>query len=286
MRIFYKILKKTGSLLLKLSGNLNNNNKSVKIRSGRERDLYKTNQNLLFWLDKEKYIDQCIINDGVFESKLTQIVSHLIKEGDIVLDIGANIGYYSVSFSKLVGKNGKVICFEPTQYYSRILKMNLEINGISNAEIIKYGLSNKKQELEIFIGNSTASLHNPGNLLNETKEGIKLTTLNDFIKDNPLQRIDLIKVDIDGHEPLFFEGAWNVLNKYDPIIVLEVSHLHYFNAGFTAWDFYKLLKERGYNIYHEDKLTKINSLEEFLIKCGNFAFSSNIIISKKDLKTG
>jgi hypothetical protein len=107
--------------------------------------------------------------------------------------------------------------------------------------------------------------------------------LDALLKDFPLRKIDFIKVDVDGHEPYFFEGAWETLDKYDPVVFLEVSHLHYLEGGVTAWDFYEKLKAHNYLIYHENNLDEIKTKEEFLIKCGNFAYSTNIIISKKPL---
>jgi FkbM family methyltransferase len=254
------------------------------LQKGSDRSLYRTRFGDLFWLNSTGYVDECIINSGVFEPLSSQAVKRLVRPGDTVLDVGANIGYYSVLFSKLVGDQGKVICFEPTRHYGKVLEMNIRANNLDNVEINKIGLSDKLQELEIWIGPSSASLHVPGNQKLKSSEIIKLVTLDSFIEEHPLPKIDFIKIDVDGHEPLFFEGAWKTLDRYEPTVLLEVSHPHYLNAGYTAWRFYDLLKDRGYFIYYEDGLVEINSQEDFLIKCGNFAYSANIVIAKKKLK--
>lgn len=284
MKLLSRILRAIGKIFIKLSKISSNGSKSIIIKKGTERDLYKTRFNYFFWLKKDSYLDQCIINNGIFEESLTELVKQIIKEGDIVFDVGANIGYYSVLFSRLIGNRGKVFCFEPTKYYGEVLNRNLKANKTSNVKVFNVGLSNKKQKLEIQIGNSSASFHNPVGSPLETKELVNLISLDEFIEEHTPQKIDLIKVDIDGHEPIFFEGAWNTLSKYNPIIILEVSHFHYLEAGYTAWDFYDMLKKNDYKIYHEDKLSEINTMEEFLIKCGNFTFSANIVISKSELK--
>jgi len=249
-----------------------------------DRSLYRTPDGDLFWLNVTGYVDRCIINEGIFEKKSVQWLPYLLKEGDIVLDIGANIGYYSVLISKIIGKTGFIYAFEPTKHFCTILKNNLDENKINNVEIFEYGLSNKNQELEIFIGPSSATLHEPeGYEVIEGKEKIKLTTLDEFVKDKNLNRIDFIKIDVDGHEPLFFEGAWSSLDKFSPIILCEISHLHYFTAGFTAWDFYREVRKHNYHIYHEDKLEIMDTENMFLRKCANFDRSTNIILSKKHL---
>lgn len=282
-----KVIRKFGVLFIKLAQNLNYNEKSKKsqmIKKDIKINLYKTIFNDFFWLDEDKYLDKCIIQNGIFEESSTQIIKQLVKKGNVVLDIGANIGYYSVLFSKLVGYTGKVFCFEPTEHYSNVLKMNLEANNIQNTDIFKIGLSNKNQELEIQIGNSSATLHPIENQVSTKKELIKLTTLDEFIKHHHLQKIDFVKIDIDGHEPLFFEGAQKTLDKYNPIVLLEVNHPNYIEAGFNAWDFYDFLKKNNYIIYCEDDLIEFKTKEDFLRKCGNFAYSANIIISRKEIK--
>ena len=286
--LFNKTLRRIGHVFIKLAQLFQppDYDKSTIIKKGVTRNLYKTRFNDFFWLDENENdcISQSIINTGVWEYNLTKVVRQLIKKGDIVLDVGANIGYYSILFSKLVGQNGKVLCFEPTEYFLKILKMNLEANRISNVEVFKIGLSDKRREAEIEIEGPSASFHCAEDLTPRTKELVNLISLDEFIEQHSLEKIDLIKVDIDGHEPLFLQGAWEILDKYNPVILLEVSHPHYLKAGFTAWDFYDLLKKKNYRIYHQDKLTEIKTKKDFLIKCGNFAYSANVVISKKELK--
>lgn len=69
------------------------------------------------------------INNGIYEEFETNIVKEEIKKGDIVLEIGANIGYYTLIFAKLVGEKGKVFAFEPDPTNFALLKKNIEING-------------------------------------------------------------------------------------------------------------------------------------------------------------
>jgi len=297
-KITSKIFRKLGNLSFKISEYLlseksillevkTNDNavtmSSILIEKGNDRNLYKTRFGTYLWLKSSSCIDESIINTGVWEDYTTDVVNRLVKPNDYVLDIGANIGYFSVIFSKLVGENGKVFAFEPTSDYLKTLKLNLAANNISHCEVLPYGLSNKEQELEIYLNVHSATLHDP--LKNEItpKEIIKLDTLDNFITKNKIDKIDFIKIDVDGHEPLILEGAWETLEKYKPIILLEISHMHYLKAGYNAWNFYKMLKDKQYFIYSEKQLQEIKDETSFLIECGNFAYSSNIVISRKQL---
>jgi ABC-type polysaccharide/polyol phosphate export permease len=65
------------------------------------------------------------------------------------------------------------------------------------------------------------------------------------------------------------------------IILFEISHLHYLEAGVTAWDFYEKLISKGYNIFHENGLKKVMSRNEFLRSCADFSSSCNVVITKR-----
>lgn len=284
MRLFFsKIFSYLSLLFLKLSKKTLQE-KSKLIITGNPRSQYKLPSGALMLLNQDGYIDNQLINHGIFESNSTNLVLKLVKPGDIVFDVGANIGYYSIIFSKLVGSKGKVYAFEPTLHFRRVLEENIILNKINNIEIIDEGLSNANSSLEIEIGPSSATLHPPeGYDKTIGHESIKLTTLDAFVSKFNIDHIDFIKVDIDGHEPHFFDGAWDVLDKFNVVILFEISHLHYLEGGVTAWDFYKKLIDKKYNIYHENGLKKILSINEFLVSCADFSSSCNVIATKQEI---
>ncbi len=238
-------------------------------------------------LDLRKYLDRSIYETGYFEKLTNLSVKKLLNEGDIVLDVGANIGYYSLLFSKLVGDSGKVICFEPTKCYLNELRYNLKLNRISNCIVEDFGLSSKLREIDISIGDSSATLHwTEEYMMPKATEKIKLKTLDSYILSNSrlgeFPHIDFIKVDIDGHEPDFLKGALKTIEKYKPIILLEISQDHYLQAGHNAIDFYDYLKELRFMIYDEE-LSEFTSKRDYLVRCANFTSSANVFISQKPL---
>lgn len=249
------------------------------------RNLYKTVYGDYFWLDKNHYLDSEIINTSVWEPKSTSAIKKIVKDGDIVLDVGANIGYYSVLLSKLVGDKGRVIAFEPTKHFGKVLKKNIEANGVSNVSIQEYALSDKAEEDTIFIGKDSATMNWASDECEkEGSEVIVKKRFDDIVTDLNIDKIDFIKIDVDGHEPAFLKGAIESIKKYKPIILLEIAHLNYLDAGVTAWDFYDFLVDNNMHIYYEDDLKECLSKRDFLIRCGNFAYSANIIISQEEIK--
>jgi len=139
---------------------------------------------------------------------------------------------------------------------------------------------------DIYLTVDTATLH-PSDSKKETdrkndsnREVIELITLDDYIRRNPLERIDFIKIDVDGHEPSILRGAWETLEKYHPVVLLEVNHVSYHRAGYAAWDLYREIKGKGWHVYREDGLKEVLNEDDFLVHCANFKYGSNIIISK------
>lgn len=187
-----------------------------------------------------------------FEYKTINQMKSLVKEGDVILDIGANIGMYSIFLSKIVGDNGKVYAFEPNPTTASILKKNLILNDCKNVVVAEIALSDT---------NSKVTLHRPegvGDAFNYIKKidssdtntnGIISMRLDDFLKEHKISNINFVKVDIEGAELLCFLGAKQLLSSNNnPIVITECyeSFLQRFNHS-TA-DLISYLNEFNYKI--------------------------------------
>ena len=245
------------------------------IRSDEFGDLYNCKYEMKLYLNHESYVDSMILKNNIWEKDSVNIVQKIVKPGQTVLDVGANFGYYSIMFSKLVGKSGKVISSEPTTFFGEKFKLHLNENKCLNVELLPFGFSDKETNLEIKIDNATASMHMPEYDEYLKTESIKLIPLDQFAVEKDLKQLDFIKIDIDGHEPKFLDGAKETISKFQPDILLEINPLNYYLAGVTIWDFYDQIKGFGYNIYHEKNLEEISNKIDFLKRCGNFGWQGN-----------
>ena len=251
-------------------------------QKGEHHSLYKVGDVGRIWLrnDNNSYVDNCLKKYGIYEPALTKIVRKYVSEGDVVLDVGANTGYYSLIFSHLVGGTGHVVSFEPTQNFRTLLLRNLDANDVKNVSVQSYGLSDKNNIVEIGIGDYSATIHaSQKEEVNVGCETIEVKRLDDVFDHLNLDRINFVKIDVDGHEFFSMEGAKSILTRYKPKMVIEVSHLHYLEAGVMVWDFYDYLKNLGCFIYNEHTGKEIFSKREFLVNCCNFHMSSNILVS-------
>ena len=151
-------------------------------------------------------------------------VSVTVQPGDIVIDAGSWIGDFAAYASV---KGAQVYAFEPTDTTFETLKKTAELNG--NIIPVKKGLSDKKSLTHFLVstvGNSAANRidASSGNFTEASSE-IETTTLDDFVRDNSLPRVDFIKADIEGFERHMLAGAQETLARFAPKLALCTYHL-------------------------------------------------------------
>jgi FkbM family methyltransferase len=171
---------------------------------------------------------------GIFEQEETELFRKIVKEGDVVVDVGANIGYYTLLASKLVGKEGRVYAFEPEpENYSFLLK-NLKINNVSNVIALQKAVSNKGGTVKLYLCE-----HNPGghSIVFARKRFIQVEslTLDEFFKENP--KVDVVKLDIEGGEMLALLGMKSIINRNASIkIFMEFWPRAFKMSGYSPED--------------------------------------------------
>jgi len=154
-----------------------------------------------------------------YEPVETNVIKEIVKEGDVVVDAGANIGYYTLLLSRLVGPKGKVYAFEPGKECFDILKENVIENKAENVVLINKALSDKVEDLKFYINDkdkASSSLLEEAKALG-TEVIVKGTTLDLEVK----KPIDFLKMDIEGAELRALIGGPNLLSSCKTM-VLEV----------------------------------------------------------------
>ena len=177
-------------------------------------------------------IGNVTIANGLFERREIQALEHLLKlrrsgsehsKPGIFLDVGANIGAYSVAFSSLFGQ---VIAFEPNPVVAHVLRANLAQNRCLNVNVVEKALGATATQASLF----SIERWNVGMAsLTPNKEAVEIAKVDvvrgdDFLK--PLvqegSRIELLKIDVEGHEPRALEGLLETLKAHQPLIAFEV----------------------------------------------------------------
>lgn len=206
---------------------------------------------------------------GIYEPFETEIIKKEIKKGDHVLDIGANIGYYTLIFAKLVGENGKVFAFEPDPNNFSLLKKNIEINGYRNVILVQKGVSNKTGKARLYLSHNVPSDHR----IYDSHDGrksidIETIRLDDYF--NNKERIDFIKLDIQGAEWAAIQGMSSLLQKTKRLkIMTEFWPIGLQRFGVEPEEYLKLLIKHGFKLYHiNEKIWKTETINviEFLTR--------------------
>lgn len=225
---------------------------------------------LSFYVDSP--INIRIVETAFSESKLggeKDILDFLvknIKEGDVVLDVGANVGVHSVLMAKLVGKKGKVVSFEPEAETFSTLKKNISLNELNNVIPFSIALSDSRSKKNIYFTGNTGGFSLRDNSGSLKGSGVKLIPGDELIKEENLQIPRIVKIDVEGFEYEVIKGLSKTLkNKKCKIVICEV-HPDLLPEGVKSGDIELLLKEAGFNKF--DKLIRGVNIHLFASKNG------------------
>lgn len=132
------------------------------------------------------------------ETRYEQVMLSLAERADVVVDVGANIGYYSVQFGRIA--RGSVYCFEPMTHQWRILQQNIAINALNNVHPLKKIISDSEGISRIYFAGADNSGMSSVEFATGEFEDVYSTTLDAFTNEEGIDRIDVLKIDVEGHE--------------------------------------------------------------------------------------
>lgn len=231
--------------------------------------------------------DSLFLSSGMHEKTIVDLVKNEIHEGDIVIDIGAHIGYYTVLFAKLVGPKGKVFAFEASPTNFEILKKNVAVNDYQNVILNNKAVSDKNGKLTLYVAGETSTqnfLFEP----EKTTETIEIDTitLDEYFLDFD-NKIDFMKIDVVGAEPRVIKGMNTILRKNDSLkIVQEWWPNGIKKHGFEPEYHLKLLTQMDYKIYEIDGVNnKLNlvTADDLMKKYPNSKLEDINIFCKKSI---
>lgn len=222
-------------------------------------DFVEIEGNKMF-LDKEDSLNISIKN--AFEPFETECVKKIIKKGDIVLDIGANIGYFTLIFANIVGETGRVFAFEPDPTNFDLLKKNVEINGYQNVVLEQKALSNKIGKADLYLSKTNMASHRIFKAGDKRRSiEIDVITLDEYFK-NFNKKINFIKIDVEGVEPAVIQGGLKTLEKQDKIhIMIEFFPLWIKKFGIEPKEFLEMLTKYNFKFYRINQVKKIERVE-------------------------
>ncbi len=206
---------------------------------------------------KEKQYHMGLLGTGVYEPVETRVVMACVSEGDIAVDVGANIGWYTTLLSRLVGPRGTVHAFEPLASTYQVLTGNCKLNTCLNVVLNNIALGDRDGMVTMHYypdeacGNASMVRMSTASSIQST---CGLTTLDAFMLKHHVSRCDFIKCDAEGAEMAFIKGACRTLSQFEPSILIELNPHIFAMAGYSSADLLRKIRECGpYRFFSVDR---------------------------------
>lgn len=197
---------------------------------------------------KEENIYKQLALDGIREKEATTVMQKFISKDDIILEAGANIGYYTLLEASIVSKGkGKIYAVEPEPSNVKLLKANVKLNKYEDIiEIERMAFSDKKGESLLYVSDKS-NLHSLVNSVNDSGKTIKVKTqtIDEFVKN---KNINFIRMDIEGYECKVIHGMEKFLKKKGPLKLFIEIHPHLVSYDELA-EMLTILKKNGFRIH-------------------------------------
>jgi len=170
----------------------------------------------------------------------------------VVLDIGAHIGYYTLQTAARVGSRGQVHAFEPVGYTFARLKKNVLLNNFTNVFVNRYIVHDNCGKKKIFISDEKntgqSSVIKPVENITRRVEIAKCITIDEYINQRELSKIDVVKIDVEGNELSVLKGMRNLLESQNHLnIIVEIHKGQLLSQGIDPKEVYNFLQKFGFS---------------------------------------
>ena len=232
------------------------------------------------FLDEEDWL-QLSVNE-IIEPVETKLFNDIIKNGEVLVDVGANIGYFTLLMAKLSGPSGKIFSFEPEDKNFEILEKNVKINNYQNIVLEKKGVSDHNGVNKFFLSSKNTGMHSLQKIRDDSKEvKIDVIKLDDYFSALDLvKKISLIKIDVEGAEFQVLNGMQTILKNENLKLLIEFIPEHLKKHGTNPSDVLKILEDNDFKIYQINENTKQLELKKLEDIMNNSEIGRNIYCKK------
>lgn len=200
--------------------------------------------------------------EHLYEREIIRFIKKYIKKSMIALDIGANIGYFTLLLSRMVGNQGKVICFEPSKYAYDLLKENIRINCLENVQVYQQAVSDTSGETTFFEGPEGyevySSLQPPvakgSEGIHFSQQKVQVDTIDHMLGELGVSCIDFVKIDVEGAELKVIRSMKNTLKNNRQIkLLFEGSENLCAEFGYSLKELIEEVEMLGFHCQYLDK---------------------------------
>jgi FkbM family methyltransferase len=209
----------------------------------------KVNGYTLLTIPNDQGISAELLIFKTHEPLTTELLKKELKKGMVCFDVGSNIGYYALLERKVVGSEGRVVAIEPSPLTFSYLKKNICRNGLYDIETFRFGLSNSDKEVHFLMdasSNWSRVVDGDNCFLKGTILKVPARSLDSFTAQYHFDRLDFLRMDVEGHELHIFNGGWHTIERFKPNLLMEI-HKPQMGLKGTV-NFLQSLKSAGYNV--------------------------------------
>jgi len=213
----------------------------------------RTRFGVRFECDLRDKVPRAIYYTG-FDRRDCRALRRIIRPGSVILDAGANVGYFTLLFAKWLRGKGVVHSFEPFPETARRFERNLELNPGLRPLVRLH-----RSALSDFVGKMRMSVPDQGNqgcnfLSPSGETEVEVTTLDSFCEGERIERVDLIKIDVEGSEVALLRGAEKFIRRLRPVLVIEVNQSTLQRFGYSSRDLIEHIGQYGYHLHYASRL--------------------------------
>jgi len=209
------------------------------------------------WLSPHRHLDRCVLAFGCYDPDLHFALERLLEPGMVCLDVGANFGEVTLHMARLVGSGGAVHAFEPAVLPFTRLSRHVERNARHHGGCVRcypVALSDRGGTIRMATPTEEAENQGLGSIVSAAPSGyatvdVTAQTLDQFVVEHRLERLDFVKLDIQGAEPLLVRGGLETIRRFRPRIVSEISAADLSAGGITSRQYCDMFTGLGYRIH-------------------------------------
>ena len=221
--------------------------------------------NFYMQVNPSEHIQQQLFWYGYYEKELGDLIKKILKPGDVFLDIGANIGYFSLLAAKHE-PTAKIISFEPVSSVFKILEENISRNAAKNVKAVNAAASDKNGRREIYLSVEDnigmSSFQKPENYSGKT-EDVKVITIDEWFRSSGLAKVDKIKLDVEGSELAAVKGMQEILQNFKPSVIVEINPETLLPFGLKPADIFSYFSQLNFSAFLILKTAELKKMSSY-----------------------
>ena len=212
-----------------------------------------TKDQIVLKLNLEDWIQEHIYFLDSYETRETNYIRSTLKTGDTFIDIGANIGYHALIAAQTITNQGHVLAFEPFEASFQRLNEHKVLNATPWLKSEPIAISNRNGMLSLFYQEQEKNSGMVSTIAadqNIARAEVPCKRLDDYLSEHQIDRVDFIKLDIEGGEWNALQGMLSTLKKHLPIVMLEIDQVVISNSNHSETDLYAFFNSMGYEPFY------------------------------------